>query len=134
MEPSASGQISTRTLVGMLLPVMGAVFAVFLVTGIALPVLPIYVHERLGFGTFVVGLVAGAQFAAALLSRFWSGTQADRYGGKKAVITGLILGVVAGLLCFLSLQFSATPTASVIVLLVARAVFGGRRVSLSPGR
>lgn len=125
MEQPKSGHITTRALVGMLLPIMGAVFAVFLVTGIALPVLPLHVHERLGFGTFVVGLVAGAQFAAALLSRFWSGTQADRYGGKKAVITGLVLGVVAGLLYFLSLQFSAAPTASVIVLLVARAVFGG---------
>jgi hypothetical protein len=40
------------------------------VIGLALPVLPLHVHKDLGLGTFVVGLVAGAQFAASLLSRF----------------------------------------------------------------
>jgi MFS family permease len=124
MEYSATEQFTTRSLIIVLLPIMGAIFAVFLVTGMALPVLPIHVHDRLGFGTFVVGLVAGAQFAAALLSRFWSGTQADRYGGKKAVVIGLIMGIVAGVLYFLSFQFKSNPTVSVIILLSGRAVFG----------
>src|SRR5690242_3992872 len=125
MEYNAAKQSATGSLVIVLLPIMGAVFAAFLVTGIAMPVLPIHVHNRLGFGTFMVGIVAGAQFTAALLSRFWSGTQADRYGGKKAVVMGLILGVIAGLLYFLSLQFRSLPTVSVIILIAGRAVFGG---------
>ena len=41
----------------------------FLVIGLALPVLPLHVHQGLGLGTFVVGLVAGSQFAASLVSR-----------------------------------------------------------------
>src|SRR3954469_21922606 len=69
-----------------LLPIMTAVFVAFLVTGIAMPVLPLHVHEGLGLGTFVVGLVAGAQFTASLLSRFWSGSYADSRGGKRAVV------------------------------------------------
>ncbi len=49
----------------MLLPIMGLVFIAFLVIGLAMPVLPLHVHQGLGFGTFVVGLVAGAWSPAA---------------------------------------------------------------------
>jgi uncharacterized membrane protein YbaN (DUF454 family) len=52
-----------------LLPIIGVVFVVFLVIGIAMPVLPLHVHHGLGQGTFVVRLVAGSQFAASLVSR-----------------------------------------------------------------
>lgn len=43
---------------------MASVFAVFLVTGAALPALPLHIHAGLGFGPFIVGLATGAQFAA----------------------------------------------------------------------
>jgi hypothetical protein len=46
-----------------LLPIMGVVFVAFLVIGIAMPVLPLHVHDGLGLGTFAVGLVTGSQFA-----------------------------------------------------------------------
>jgi hypothetical protein len=69
-----------------LLPIVAVAFILFLVTGIALPVLPLYVHRDLGLGTFVVGLVAGAQFSAALLSRFWSGQYADTRGTSALVV------------------------------------------------
>jgi MFS family permease len=104
---------------------MAAVFVAFLVTGLAMPVLPLHVHEGLGLGTFVVGLVAGAQFTASLLSRFWSGSYADGRGGKRAVVVGLIVATAAGLLYFLSLRFAGAPVASVTLLLVGRAVLGG---------
>src|SRR6516165_2462703 len=63
-----------------LLPIVGVVFIAFLVIGLALPVLPLHVHQGLGLGAFVVGLVAGAQFGASLLSRFWAGHFADSRG------------------------------------------------------
>jgi MFS family permease len=104
---------------------MAAVFVAFLVTGLAMPVLPLHVHEGLGLGTFVVGLVAGAQFTASLLSRFWSGSYADSRGGKRAVVVGLVVATAAGLLYFLSLRFAGAPVTSVTILLVGRAVLGG---------
>ena len=61
-------------LAAALLPIMGVVFVAFLLIGIAMPVLPIHVHDGLGLGTFVVGLVAGSQFAASLISRPWAAT------------------------------------------------------------
>ena len=51
-----------------LLPIMGAIFIAFLVIGMAMPVLPLHVHQSLELSTFVVGLVAGTQFGAAILS------------------------------------------------------------------
>ena len=56
-----------------LLPIMAAVFVAFIVIGLAIPVLPLHVHQGLGLGTFLVGLVAGSQFAAAIVSRVWAG-------------------------------------------------------------
>ncbi|MER8410441.1 hypothetical protein [Mesorhizobium sp. M1342] len=48
---------------------MAAVFAGFLLIGLALPVLPLHLHQQLGFGPFAVGLVTGSQFVASMLSR-----------------------------------------------------------------
>src|SRR5215212_4826753 len=68
-EPPAAA----RSVVVVLLPIMAVVLVAFLVVGLALPVLPLHVHQGLGLGAFVVGLVAGSQFAASLVSRVWSG-------------------------------------------------------------
>lgn len=112
------------SLVRALLPIVAVAFILFLVTGIALPVLPLHVHLDLGFGAFVVGLVAGAQFTAALLTRFWSGRYADRRGAKRVTVAGLWLAVAAGVLYLLSLRLLAAPAWSISVLMLGRAVLG----------
>src|SRR5215468_6334772 len=134
-SPLGNGdQDATRALAGMapqerpvsvLLPIMAVVSIGFLVIGLALPVLPLHVHQGLGLSTFVVGLVAGAQFGASLLSRFWAGHFADSRGAKRATVTGLLVAAVAGLLYSLSLGFVRQPGTSVTVLLLGRAVLGG---------
>jgi Major Facilitator Superfamily len=108
-----------------LLPIMAVVLIAFLVIGLALPVLPLHVHQGLGLGTFVVGLVAGSQFAAALLSRLWAGHYADRRGAKRAVVVGLLIAAASGLLYLLSLCFVDAPVTSVAILLADRALLGG---------
>src|SRR5881396_1164617 len=107
-----------------LLPIMGSVFISFLIVGLAMPVLPLHVHQGLGLSTFVVGLVAGSQFAASLVSRVWAGRHADIRGAKHAVVTGLLVAAAAGFLYLLSLRFVATPAISVTVLLLGRALLG----------
>jgi len=52
---------------------MAVVLIAFLIIGLALPVLPLHVHQDLGFGAFIVGLVTGSQFGASLLSRVSAG-------------------------------------------------------------
>jgi MFS family permease len=110
--------------VAMLLPIMAAVFIAFIIIGLAMPVLPLQVHQGLGLGTFLVGLVAGSQFAAAIVSRVWAGRDADENGAKHAVIVGLVIAVAAGILYLLSLSFIPTPAISVMILLLGRALLG----------
>jgi len=91
--------------VAALVPIMAVVLIAFLIIGLALPVLPLHVHQDLGFGAFIVGLVTGSQFGASLLSRVSAGHYADRRGPKRAVVVGLLTAIVAGLLYVLSLHF-----------------------------
>jgi MFS family permease len=119
--------ISTRvipknTSIAALIPIMAVVLIAFLIIGLALPVLPLHVHQNLGFGAFIVGLVTGSQFGASLLSRVSAGYYADRRGAKRAVVVGLLTAVVAGLLYVLSLHFA--PKVSVTILLLGRALLG----------
>src|SRR5204863_8556183 len=86
------------------LPVMAVVFLSFIIIGMALPVLPLHVHNVLGFGPLVVGVVAGGQFAAALISRLWAGRLSDSRGAKYAVAFGLIASVIGGVFYIASLQ------------------------------
>jgi MFS family permease len=108
-----------------LLPLIAVVLVLFLITGLAIPALPLHVHQELGLGSFVVGLVSGAQFAASLVSRVWSGRYADQRGAKRAVVAGLAAAGVAGLLYILSLAFVDAPVTSVTILLLGRALLGG---------
>jgi MFS family permease len=103
---------------------MAVVLIAFLVIGLALPVLPLHVHQGLGLGTFVVGLVAGSQFAASLVSRIWSGQFADRRGARRAVVAGLLAAGASGLLYLLSLLLVGAPAMSVTILLLGRTLLG----------
>lgn len=119
----ASGN-AKPSIVVMLLPIIASLFVAYLVIGIAMPVIPLHVHQGLGLSAFVVGLVAGAQFTASLLSRFWSGNFADSHGGRRSIISGLLIAAASGLLYFLSIHFVKNPVQSVAILLVGRAVLG----------
>jgi len=116
---------SNSSVLVTLMPIMAAVLVGFLIIGIALPVLPLHVKNGLGFGTFIVGLVAGAQFGASLISRIWSGAYSDKRGAKKGVLVGLIAAFAAGFLYQISLWFISLPMLSVTILLAGRAVLGG---------
>lgn len=123
--PTMQEPALARGITVTLLPIMGVVFVGFLVIGLAMPVLPLHVHDGLGFGTFVVGLVAGSQFAASLISRPWAGHFSDALGAKRGVVAGLMAAAAAGLLYLLSFGFSGSPSISVAILLAGRALLGG---------
>jgi MFS family permease len=107
-----------------MLPIALAVFVGFLTIGLPLPVLPLHLHYTLGLSPVVVGVVIGAQFAAALLSRAWAGGFADVCGSKRAMIIGLVISAISGLAYLASLAFMATPAISLGVLLLGRVLLG----------
>jgi len=106
-----------------LLPICGVVFLEFLAMGLPLPVLPIHVHTSLGLGSFLVGLVIGAQSWATLFSRHAAGTRSDLRGPREATRLGLGLSALAGVTYALSVMLPST-LASFAVLLAGRALLG----------
>lgn len=109
-----------------LVPLMLAVFAGFFAMGMALPVVPRHVHDTLGYGTVLVGVVMGAQFITAILAgRRWSGHATDARGPKKAMPIGLLGASGVGLTYFVSLAFASDqPTLSLVILIAARLLTG----------
>jgi hypothetical protein len=104
MSAASSVSESPSSVVTALAPLMIAVLTGFLVIGAALPVLPLHVHDGLGFGPVMVGVVAGCQFAASLVARIWSGHAADTRGPKLAVMVGLAGASISGLLYLFSMN------------------------------
>jgi MFS family permease len=104
--------------------VIGVLFVGYLIIGIPLAVLPLHVHNDLGFGTFIVGVVAGAQFAASLFSRMFAGRFTDTRGPKSAFVVGLFLTGGSGLFYLVSLPMVGSPAPSVSLLLMGRVLLG----------
>lgn len=107
-----------------LLPITLVAFIGFFTIGLALPVLPLHVHDTLGLSPTIVGIVAGSQFAAALLSRIWAGALTDSKGAKLSMQAGLLAIAGGGAIYHASLFFLPTPDTSVSVLIVARFLIG----------
>ena len=106
-------------------PIMTFVLFFFMIIGAALPVLPLHVHDVLGFGPFVVGLVSGAQFVASLVSRLWAGRLADTRGSKFAVGLGLSAALIGGVFYILSILIMPHRLFAVGALLIGRTFLGG---------
>lgn len=77
-------------------PLVAAHFLTFLIVGLPLPVLPLYVHNILGYGTAVVGFTIGLHFVATVLFRGFAGRLADTWGAKHTAITGFLLAALSG--------------------------------------
>jgi MFS family permease len=107
----------------LLAPICAVVFLEFLAMGLPLAILPVHVHDTLGYGSWVVGLALGAQAWATLLTRHGAGTWADQRGPRSATILGLALSGLAGVLYLVSSTVAAS-LGSLVVLVAGRLVLG----------
>src|SRR5215472_14912619 len=118
--PAASE--GNMALIARLLPLDIAVFLVYLTIGAPLPVIPLFVHDGLGFDPIVVGIVIGAQAAATLLARPLAGGVSDRRGTRTAVIVGGLISALAGVFYFLGTLVESSPFASLAAIIAGRMV------------
>lgn len=106
--------------------VIAALFCGYLAVGLPLPVLPLFIHERLGFSNFVVGLVIGIQFLATVLTRGYAGRITDQQGGRRSALQGAIGCALAGVLYLVAALpgWSAGVALSIVVIGRLMAGFG----------
>lgn len=132
--PDASSAITTGSNAavevrryGVIAPILSTVsftFATYLTIGLSLAVLPGFVHGNLGYGAVLAGLSISTQYVATLLSRARAGHMADTLGPKRAVLTGLVMCGISGLLLLFGALAVAMPALSLGLILVARLALG----------
>jgi MFS family permease len=103
---------------------MLVVFTGFLAMGMALPVLPLHVHNTLGQGTVMVGVVMGSQFASSFFARLLAGEVADARGAHISALAGLLVACCVGCVYLVSAQFVARPPLAVGLVIAGRLLTG----------
>src|ERR1700678_1987471 len=113
--------------------IIAALFCGYLAVGLPLPVLPLFIHDKLGFSTLVVGLVIGVQFLATVLTRGYAGRVTDSHGGKRSALQGAVVCALAGLLYLAAAEPRLPPAASLAVVVIGRLTAGFGEAQLVPG-
>jgi len=104
--------------------VIAALFCGYLAVGLPLPVLPLFIHERLGFSNFVVGLVIGIQFLATVLTRGYAGRITDQQGGRRSALQGAIGCALAGVLYLVAALPGWSAGAALSIVVIGRLMAG----------
>jgi MFS family permease len=104
--------------------IIAVLFCGYLSVGLPLPVIPLFVHDRLGFSSFVVGLVIGIQFLATVLTRGYAGRMTDRHGGKRSAIQGAAVCAFGGVLYLAAVGPGLSPAVSLTIVVLARLTAG----------
>jgi MFS family permease len=104
--------------------IIAALFCGYLCVGLPLPVIPLFVHDKLGFSNLTVGLVIGIQFLATVLTRGYAGRLTDYHGGKRSALQGALVCALGGLLYFISAMRGLSPWTSLAIVVAGRLAAG----------
>ncbi|MFT4173996.1 MAG: MFS transporter [Rhodocyclaceae bacterium] len=106
------------------LAMTAALFLSYLSVAMSLPAVSAHVVSQLGYGNGLAGLAVGIAFLSTILTRHRAGALADRRGGKYAMNGGLIVYLLAAVICAASSLPGLPVAASYGVLMFGRLVLG----------
>lgn len=104
--------------------IIATLFCGYLAVGLPLPVIPLFVHDHLGYSNLVVGLVISIQFLATVLTRGYAGRVTDQQGGKRSALQGAVVSALAGLFYWVAATPGISPAASLAIVIAGRLIAG----------
>jgi MFS family permease len=107
-----------------LLLLTAILFIAYLCVAIPLPIVPVYVTERLGLGNVWAGLGVGIAFLATVATRGYAGSLSDRRGAKVALGRGLAFYVAGALTSLAAGLLLNAPLTAFLILLAGRLLLG----------
>lgn len=109
-------------------------FIGYIIIGLSLAVLPVFIHKQLGFTAIVAGIVISLQYLLTFLCRPYAGSLVDRKGPKPAITMSMMAFAISGILLLATWLFRAHPLQSLVLLVFTRLVtgFGEGMLGASP--
>lgn len=121
----AAGQAEAlRSPIGRILPVVSLNLIVYIVIGLPMAVIPLFVHKVLHCNTVIAGFAVSLQYFATFASRASAGHRIDTQGPKPVAVSGLILCVGSGALLLVAGMSATMIPLSLVCLFASRLALG----------
>ena len=124
MENTMSFQSTRDPAQARLLLLTAILFVSYVCVAMPLPIIPVYVTERLGLSNVWAGLGVGVGFFATIITRGYAGSLSDRRGAKIALGRGLVFYVAGALTSMVAGLLSHAPLTAFLILLAGRLLLG----------
>jgi MFS family permease len=124
MQPENSALPSSAKISLTITSFVAFTFIGYFTIGLPLAVLPIFIHQNLGYSAMVAGVVISMQYVTTFVLRGYAGGIVDKQGPKPAVLMGMIGFALSGVLLFIAYAAREMPAVSLGILMITRLMTG----------